>query len=249
MTAQLDRPATRDGLFLWVMHRFSEVFEDHAVLKGGMALRLMNCPRRTVDIGYVFVPFDSKKQIVDRVNDVLTEIDGAEIDSGLHSKMLRVGLRVDGVAIQVEVNVDESCETIPMTTGEFASSVGKPAQVVRIMDPSSALAHKLAAWNERRLLRDLFDCTFLSGRVGAKPDLAVLDRRLSRVESRLPTLKRRRSVSREELAAELRDAVGELVDSDLEAELAGLLPMEEFAGLAIRIRGAVEGLALFISGK
>ena len=47
MTARLDRPATRDGLFLWVMHRFAEVFENHAVLKGGMALRLVDCPRRT----------------------------------------------------------------------------------------------------------------------------------------------------------------------------------------------------------
>jgi hypothetical protein len=52
MTARLDRPATQDGLFLWVMHRFSEVFEKHAVLKGGMALRLLDCPRRTMDIDY-----------------------------------------------------------------------------------------------------------------------------------------------------------------------------------------------------
>jgi len=42
MTARLDRPATRDGLFLWVMHRFAEIFENHAVLKGGMALRLVD---------------------------------------------------------------------------------------------------------------------------------------------------------------------------------------------------------------
>lgn len=249
MTANLDRPATRDGLFLWVMHRFSEVFEEHAVLKGGMALRLMNCPRRTVDIDYVFIPFESKKQIVDRINGVLTEIDGAEIDSRLHSKMLRVGLRVDDVAIKVEVNVDEWCETIPMTTGELAYSVGHPAQVVRVMDPSSALAHKLAAWNERRLVRDLYDCTFLAERVRVKPDLAVLDRRLSRVESRLPSLKRRRRISRTELAAELRGAVRDLVDSDVEAELAGVLPAEELAGLAIRIRGAVEGLAIFMTSE
>ena len=34
MSARLDRPATRDGLFLWIMHRFAEVFEEHAVIKG-----------------------------------------------------------------------------------------------------------------------------------------------------------------------------------------------------------------------
>jgi len=42
MTARLDRPANQEGLFLWVMHRFSEVFEEHAILKGGMALRLLD---------------------------------------------------------------------------------------------------------------------------------------------------------------------------------------------------------------
>ena len=40
MTARLDRPATRDELFLWIMHRFAEVFDEGAVLKGGMALRI-----------------------------------------------------------------------------------------------------------------------------------------------------------------------------------------------------------------
>ena len=105
MTARLDRPATRDGLFLWVMHRFAEIFENHAVLKGGMALRLVDCPRRTVDIDYVFVPFRSKKEIADRVTEVLHEIDGAVVDVNLHSKILRAGLRVDDAAIQVEVNV------------------------------------------------------------------------------------------------------------------------------------------------
>ncbi|MEQ9501632.1 MAG: hypothetical protein RIT81_32475 [Deltaproteobacteria bacterium] len=36
---------TRDELFLFVMHRFSEVFEQHAVPKGGMALRLLDSTR------------------------------------------------------------------------------------------------------------------------------------------------------------------------------------------------------------
>lgn len=246
MTARLDRPATRDGLFLWVMHRFAEIFENHAVLKGGMALRLVDCPRRTVDIDYVFVPFRSKKEIADRVTEVLREIDGAVVDVNLHSKMPRAGLRVDDAAIQVEVNVSDHCETIPMSTGGFARSIGQPAQVVRIMSPSSSLSHKLAAWNERRLLRDLYDCYFLVGRVGTSPDPVMLDRRLANIESRLPGLKRRSRMSRDEFVAELRAAVSALTDEDLEAELAGVLPAEELAGLVIRIRAAVERIAGFI---
>ena len=243
MSAQLGRPATRDGLFLWIMHRFAEVFEEHAVLMGGMALRLLDCPRRTVDIDYVFVPFQSKKEVVDRIVAVLHEIDGASVDVDLHSKMLRADLRVDDVAIQIEANVALQCETIPMTTGGFAHSVGHPSQVVRIMSPATALSHKLAAWNERRLLRDLYDCYYLSTRAGASPDPEVLDQRLSKIESRLPKLRETRRMSRAQLADALRTTVQTLTDVDLEEQLAGLLPAEELAGLAIRIRTAVAGLA------
>lgn len=243
MTARLDRPASQDGLFLWVMHRFAEVFEEHAVLKGGMALRLLDCPRRTMDIDYVFVPFESKKEVADRVGEVLREIQGASIDIGLNSKMLRADLRVDDAVIQIEVNVARRCESIPMTTGGFAQSVGHPSQVVRVMSPSHALSHKLAAWNERRLFRDLFDCYFLVARAGASPDLERLDLRLSNVESRLPKLRKRRDMSRAELAEELRRAAEDVTDTALKDELGGVLPPEELPGLEVRIRGAVEKVA------
>lgn len=249
MTARLDRPATRDELFLWIMHRFAEVFEEHAVLKGGMALRLMDCPRHTMDIDYVFVPFGSKQEVAGRVREVLAEIEGAEVDIRLHSKMLRAELRVDDAAVLIEANVAERCPSIPMSTGSFARSSGRPAQVIRIMSPSVALSHKLAAWNERRLLRDLYDCSFLSTRAGVAPDEEVLNARLSRIESRLPSLRRRRTMSRAELAAELRDGVAGLSDGDCERELVGLLPADELAGLALRIRAAVAKLADHVAGR
>ena len=243
MTARLDRPATRDGLFLWVMHRFAEVFEDHAVIKGGMALRLLDSPRHTMDIDYVFVPFSSKKEIAGRIDAVLHEIDGAVIAIELHSKMLSAELRVDGAAIQIEANVAIECEAIPMATGGFARLHGHPSQVVRVMNPAHALAHKIAAWNERRLVRDLYDCYFLAGRAGALPDLETLDLRLARIQSRLPRMRKLRSMTQSQLVAEMRQAVAGLSDADLEPELVGILPPEELAGLGIRIRAAVERIA------
>ena len=63
MTLPLDRPATSDGLFLWIMHRFAEVFANHAILKGGMAMRLIDSPRSTTDIDYVFMPYASKRNV------------------------------------------------------------------------------------------------------------------------------------------------------------------------------------------
>jgi hypothetical protein len=41
--------------------RFVEKFGGHAALKGGIALRLLDSPRKTNDLDYVSVPYKSKK--------------------------------------------------------------------------------------------------------------------------------------------------------------------------------------------
>jgi predicted nucleotidyltransferase component of viral defense system len=243
MTTPLPRPATTDGLFLWVLHRFAEVFEAKAVLKGGIELRLFDCPRSTTDIDYVFVPFRSKNEIRERIERVLREIDGAVVTIAVHSKMVRASLRVDRAAIQIEANVDLECPSQPMPTAEFARSQGQPSRLVRVMAPDCALAHKLAAWNERRLLRDLYDAYFLSVRVGATPDRAVLAARLAKIESRHPALRRKKKMSIAELAAALRAGVDAITEKGLAEELAPLLPPDEVVGLIPRIRSAVIKIA------
>lgn len=243
MSAPPRRPTTPEALFLWVMHRFAEVFEDHAILKGGMELRLLDSPRSTTDIDYVFVPFRSKKDVLEPITAVLEELTDADVNIQLHSKMLRATIRLDSAAIQVEVNVADSCRSVPMATGGFATALGRPSQVVRVMALDCALANKLAAWNERRLLRDLYDVYFLAARLGERPDMDVLDSRLAAVESRLPALASRRSMSRQELGQELSAAASALSAEAIGEELGPLLAPEELAGLAPRIRAAVTGLA------
>jgi predicted nucleotidyltransferase component of viral defense system len=243
MTVPLDRPATMDGLFLWIMHRFAEVFADHAILKGGMALRLIDSPRSTTDIDYVLVPYASKREVRERIEAVLREIEDADVEVELHSKMLRAELRIDGVSIQLEVNVALECSGISMSTGGFARQLGQPARVVRIMSLDWALAHKLAAWNERRLLRDLYDCYFFAARLDEKPAEDVLDLRLASVSSKIPALLRRKTMTRAELAAELRAEAAALTQERLASELGGLLPSEELAGLAPRIKAASAKIA------
>lgn len=243
MALPLARPATPDGLFLWVMHRFAEVFEDHAIIKGGIALRLLDCPRSTTDIDYVFVPYRSKKGIMRQVESVLSEIEGANVTSTLHSKMLRVTIELDSAAIQVELNVDMECPAIAVPTGELAIDQGQPSRIVRVMALDRALAAKLAAWNERRLLRDLYDCYFLAGRLAEMPDMDALDARLGKIESRLPRLKKRKSMSRAEFGEELRHAAEALTEPALREELGGILPPDELVGLVPRIRSAVIKIA------
>lgn len=239
MTIPLDRPASPEKVFLWLMHRFAEVFEDHAILEGGMALRLIDSPRSTTDIDYVFVPFTSKKDIRKKIESVLNEIEGADIHVEMHSKMLRAEIHVDSIAIQLEAHVALECDTIPMATGGFARSLGQPSRIVRIMRLDCALAHKLAAWNERRLARDLYDCYFLASRLGEMPDLRVLDARLAKIDSKLPKLKTVRTMSRDELASELRAAADGISQEGLSKELTGILPHEELTGLAPRVSAAL----------
>jgi hypothetical protein len=249
MTAPLARPATNDGLFLWVMHRFAEAFEHRAVLKGGMALRLVDSPRATTDIDYVFVPFRSKADIKQRIEQLLAEIEGARVSVGLHSTMLRADVRVDDAAIQIEASVASECRSAAMATGGFALALGQPSHVVRIMSWDCALASKLSAWNERRLLRDLYDCYFLSARLGEWPDLPTLDARLASFTSRLPALRRRKRMTRAELAADLREAAGGIDEDAVHAGLAALLPESELAGLAPRLRAATVRLAEWIEDR
>lgn len=239
MKPPLSRPATADGLFVWVLHRFAEVFEEHAIVKGGIALRLYDCPRSTTDIDYVFVPFESKTEVVERMRSVLGEIEGAQVDVGVHSKMIRARLRVDGAAIQIEANVDLECPSTSVPTASFATGQGQPSRMVRVMALERALASKLAAWNERRLLRDLYDVYYLSVRLGAVPDMGALKARLGRIESRLPALKRRRSMSLAELIVALRAAVDDLREAALRNELAPLLPADEVEGLVPRLRAGI----------
>ncbi len=243
MTVPLKRPATPDGLFLWVMHRFAEAFEEHAIIKGGLALRLFDCPRSTTDIDYVFAPFRSKNEIRARIERVLAEIEGAGVEVATHSKMLRARVRVDAAAIQIEANVAQACPTTAVPTAGFATAQGQPSRIVRVMALNHALAHKLAAWNERRLLRDLYDCYFLTSRLGETPDLDALDARLARIESRLPRLRSRSKMTRGELAAELRAAAEALTQDALRQELAPILPLDELEGLIPRLRSALVKVA------
>jgi predicted nucleotidyltransferase component of viral defense system len=239
MTARLDRPATPDRLFVWVLHRFAEVFEEHAVVKGGIALRLHDCPRSTTAIDYVFVPFRSKKDVVARMRAVIAEIEGATVEVRVHSKMIRASVAVDGAAIQIEANVDTECPSVAVPTGVLALRQGQPSRLVRVMALEAGLAHKLAAWNERRLLRDLYDVYYYAARLGTKPDLAILRNRLAKVESRLPALKGKTSTTLAEFTAALRQTIAQVDDAAVRDQLSPILPPDETEGLVARLRAGV----------
>jgi hypothetical protein len=236
------RPATREGLLLWVMHRFAEELGEHAILKGGMALRLLDSRRETNDLDYVFVPYSSKRKVLPLVERVLAGLADASVRVSVHSTMVRAEVLLDAAAVQIEASVSPACKSVPVATAALAGAVGMPSRIVRMMAPDAALAHKLAAWNERRLLRDLYDAYFLVARAGATPDLGVLRARLAHIRSRLPALRRTQRMTVAELCRALDLALAALDDRSLAQELGATLDPTELAGLALRIRVSLRGL-------
>jgi len=105
---------------------------------------------------------------------------------------------------------------------------------------ATALSNKMAAWNERRLIRDIYDIWFFL-QMNIKPDEAIL-------VSRLKSPAYSRLISQDDYfngktCAEfynfIRKKVALLSDKDIEREMADYLRPEEMVGLLMNFRAAL----------
>ncbi|QQR81760.1 MAG: nucleotidyl transferase AbiEii/AbiGii toxin family protein [Deltaproteobacteria bacterium] len=176
-----------EGLRLWMINHLSEILGKHAILKGGMVLRLLDCPRHTNDLDYVFTPFISKKEVVpylQMIKESLKEFDGFNISTHqINPTHIRFNVVLENkfgrFKTQIEISVSKNCETESISTSEFSKKYNQLPHVVRVMRLDVALAHKLAAWNERRLIRDLYDAYFINRNLDRLPHIETLKERLS----------------------------------------------------------------------
>jgi len=208
-----------------------------------MVLRVLGSPRLTNDLDYFFVPYKSKKDIVAEIVTCLRFLEGAALDYSLNSKCLRVALTVDQTTIQVEAKVAMEVETTTASTRLFSSQFDLPPRIIHVVDTNNALANKMAAWNERRLVRDIYDIWFLL-QMSASPDTATLERRLRKPSySRLVKKEdyfRGRTCS--EFYDFLRGWVAALSEKQIVDELSDYLPPEETSGLVLLFRAALARL-------
>src|SRR3989338_1930318 len=107
---------SNEGLMVWIMNRLSEIANEQAILKGGMVLRLLDCPRYTNDLDYVFVPFRSKKEIVPILENLSKELEGAQTNYNLHSTSLRFIIKYKNFSAQIEANASNECKTTSLST-------------------------------------------------------------------------------------------------------------------------------------
>ena len=223
-----------DDLMIFLINLIGEKFPLSAILKGGMSLRLLNSPRCTNDLDYIFIPYKSKKEIVNDICDLLSSVQGLEFSHTLNSKCLRIKLSYNNIRTQIEINVAEYCPSTAMSTAEFSSNSNQLSRIVRVMDYEVSMAHKFAAWNERNLVRDLYDLYFFYVFIQVLPDLNVLEDRLTKISS-TPRNKNPKQMTLYQLLEKLQKSLNTL-SSDSINELSDYLPSDNLLGLELKMK-------------
>jgi len=227
------------ALLARIIDLFAQRFDKRAVLRGGMVLRILGSPRYTNDLHYVFVPYRSKNDIVEDILDCLGQIEGAALTHSLHLKCLRVVIATAEATVQVEAKVAREIAVAPVTTRLFSTPFGLPGRLINVVDLSVALAEKMAAWNDRRLIRDLYDIWFYL-RMNVRPDLKVLHARLIKPQySKLLKIEKHfPGDTPSEFFDFLRGKCAALTDEHIAEELSSYLPPDELDGLSLMFRVA-----------
>jgi predicted nucleotidyltransferase component of viral defense system len=237
---------TNDSFLLWLILRIADEFHEKAIIKGGIALRLLSCPRATNDLDYVFVPYKSRKEITPGLEKILADIPGGKISRSLNSKSLRIEIEATPLKLQIEASVSMECKSIPITTESLAGGQNSMNRIVRIMELNTALSHKLAAWNERKLLRDLYDVYFLVEIAGALPDLSVMESRLAKIEARVPAMRKVKSMTMNEFVDSMKSEIESLTMDKITTQLESVLDPRNLAGLDVKIRIAINKVIPFL---
>jgi predicted nucleotidyltransferase component of viral defense system len=235
-----------EALMVRLINLLAASFPAQAILKGGMELRLLNCPRYTNDLDYVFVPFSSKNDIAAPVLEVLVKQEDLKIQHSMHSTCMRVIVSAGKVRVQIELNVASECKTQELTTADLARTHHLQGRIIRGMSLDVALAHKLAAWLERGLMRDLYDVYFMREMLGIAPDLKTLRERLGRIRYQRQGKKGPQTMNLPQFAATLREAAAGIGPAAIREELQDLLDAEELPGLDLKIRKAMLNIAEMI---
>lgn len=234
----LEEIKTNEAFMIWLINRFSEKCAKHLILKGGMVLRLLECPRYTNDLDYVAIPFSSKKEVVSLIDKALFGFEEITYTCQLSSKAARFFVNLANqhgkLSIQIKLNVAKSCESNVISTGELAITHHLQPHLVSVMKYEVALAHKLGAWNERELIRDLYDIYFITKNLEIQPDIHVLRKRLQKIKYANPVQgdqKKPSSMTITQFVEKFKRALMGLNEEKITKELRDYLPLDHIAGL------------------
>jgi predicted nucleotidyltransferase component of viral defense system len=232
-----------EALMVRLINLLADAFPGKAILKGGMELRLLNCPRFTNDLDYVFIPFASKKDIAGPVVDALRKDPALTIEHSMHSTCLRIIASTALARVQIELSVAQECKSQEITTADLARVYHLQGRVIRAMSLDVALAHKLAAWVERNLMRDLYDVYFMRELLGVLPDKMTLSHRLAKIKYQVARKRGPQSMTLPQFAQCLREYAQHIDLKMVHDGLADIIDKSELPGLDFKIRKAIIGIA------
>ena len=225
----------QEKALLEVIHHISAVFGPEAVLKGGMALRMHGIPRSTIDVDYCFQPHKRKRGFMDGLIRGVEGLFDAPPRVTADSKKVQILGKRNGVDIIIEASAHEGFEPETLSTSAVARGVNLAPQLISVMPKSIAFAHKLGAWLDRRLPRDLYDIHVFYSYLRVRPDLTILQTRLeapsyARGVKTKPALK-----SVEAFFQFLREEADQLDENLLEEDLRGIVDERERPGIGAQI--------------
>jgi len=226
-----------DELLLWFMSFFNDRFKGNAILKGGMILRLLNSPRNTNDLDYLFVPFVSKKEVFPIIEKELSNIEGIETKITVDSKCLSCKIRYGMLAVQIEVTIADSCQSESVSNASIIDYNVNEPQIITIQKREIALAHKIIAWFERGLYRDLYDIYFFISILDVSPDTTTIYERLESVQQ--GRVNKTRKVSIKELLKWITEQKLNISQDKIELELSPLFDEGELAGMDMKMKVAL----------
>lgn len=227
---------TQQALMVWMINFLADKFGNSAILKGGMELRLLDCPRFTNDIDFVFVPFSSKRDVCKIVIEALDVVPNLKVRHTINSKCLRCICDYNGIKVQLEINVAQECESQELSTATFARIHNQQGRIIRGMRFDIALSHKIAAWNERDLVRDLYDCYFIVEVLDVQPHIPTLKQRLLTSLIRSGRKTKKVSMSLNEFVVKLETAISSLRQQMIEEQLRDFFSPEELPGLEKKMK-------------
>lgn len=233
----MNEPKLLEKRLLQIIHFMNEKFKNHAILKGGMTLRLLNSPRYTQDLDYVFSPKVSRKVIAKQFKKLTEETPELSITKeSLNSRGVFIDLDWQGTFIQIEISIVKELHCPPdvQSTAVLASQFQMPAQIISTLAKEEAYSHKIAASIERNVMRDLFDISIYEPMTPF--DKNTLKDRLAKI-----SIHRRKPIalSPQKAAAILKEKAERLNQENLEASLSGMIPKTILAGGSDRIKASL----------
>ena len=144
---------------------------------------------------------------------------------------------MNDASIQIEAKVAMKVPVQIISNKELAIKFNLQPRLIPVVEYSVALANKMADWNERRLMRDIYDIWFYLA-MGVKPDIKTLKERLKKPSYSKLVRKENyfRGTELDEFYDFIRMKIRDIADKDIENSLGDYLKKENIAGLSMKFR-------------